>query len=282
MSIVEAPPRVESSAASPSRARYRVTGRRVLRSEWAKLWSLRSTWITLGLGLVALLGIATIAASRYTSIAGSGQRGGGDLANATAVELALFGVAFAQLALGVLGVMSSAGEYSSGSIRSTLTAVPRRLPVLWSKIAVLGGSALVVAAVGAFAGFLVADPILAGTAAHLSLTGAGVARSLAGAALYLGLVGVIGLALGFLLRSVAGGIATLVAVLLLLPGLLALLPTSWSTHIGPYLPSNAGGAIYALHQAPGTLSPGGGTLVLLAWTVVAVAAAAWRLATKDA
>lgn len=282
MSVIEAPTQVAHPVPHPARPRYRVTGRRVLRSEWAKLWSLRSTWITLAIGLVALAGIATIAAVRYSQMAKSGQLAGSDLAHETAVSLALFGVGFAQLALGVLGVMYSAGEYSSGSIRSTLTAVPRRLPVLGSKVAVVGAVALVVAAVGAFAGFLVGNPVLAGTPAHLSLTSPEVVRSLTGAALYLGLVAVIGVALGFLLRSVAGGVATLVAVLLLLPGLLALLPASWSTNIGPYLPSNAGSAIYALHQTPGFLSPGNGTLVLLAWTIVAVAGAAWRLASKDA
>jgi ABC-2 type transport system permease protein len=264
------------------RPQRRVTGPRVLRSEWAKLWSLHSTWIALGLALVAMLGIGTIAAFRYRSVVTSGQPLNAGFVGANAISLTLFGVGFGQLALGALGVLFSAGEYSSGSIRATLTAVPRRLPVLWSKAAVYAVVAFAVSIVGAVGGFLVVDAVLSGTDAHMSLTDPGVMRSLAGAALYLSLVGVISVGLGFILRSVAGGISGLVAILLLLPGLITLLPTSLATSIAPYLPSNAGDAIYALHQDPALLSPGNATLVLLGWTILALAGSAWQLASKDA
>jgi ABC-2 type transport system permease protein len=273
-----------AASAPPAATRpvYRVTGRRVLRSEWAKLWTLRSTWITLALGVLALVAFGSIAAARYKSMTGSGQQMDPDFAGATAITLALFGVTFGQLALGVLGVLFSAGEYTTGSIRSTLAAVPRRLPVLWSKAAVYGVVALVVGTAGAFGGFLIANAIVSGTAAHVSLSGAGVLRSLVGAGAYLGLVGVIGVALGALLRSVAGGISALIAGLMLVPGLLSLLPSAWRTDITPYLPSNAGESLYTLHPATGMLSAGGGGLVLLGWTALAIAGAAWRLARRDA
>ncbi|MEU3458061.1 ABC transporter permease [Micromonospora sp. NPDC006766] len=272
------------AAGSVARPAYKVTGRRVLRSEWAKLWTVRSTWITLGLGLVAMLAFGSIAAFRYKSLTTSGgtRPGSGEFVNASAVTLTLFGVRFGQLALGVLGVLVAAGEYSTGMIRSTLAAVPRRLPVLWSKAAVYGVVAFVVGVAGAFGGFLIVNAVVNGTPAHMSLADSGVARSLLGAGLYLSLVGVIGTALGMLMRSVPGAISVLVATLLLVPGLLSLLPTSWQDNIGPYLPSNAGEALYALQHAPGTLSAGVGALVLLGWTALALAGAADRLVRKDA
>jgi ABC-type transport system involved in multi-copper enzyme maturation permease subunit len=253
-----------------------------VRSEWAKLWSLRSTWITLGLGLLFLLAFGTIAAARYRSMSGSGQQMDPDFADATALSLALFGVRFALIALGVLGVLTTSGEYATGMIRSTLAAVPRRLPVLWAKAAVYGAVAFAVSVVGAFIAFLISSGILAGTTKAMSIADHGVVRSLFGAALYLGLVGVIGVCLGALLRSTAGGISALVGAFLLVPGLMSLLPKRWRVDITPYLPSNAGESIFALHHESGTLSAGPGLLVLLAWTALALGGAAYRLVRSDA
>ncbi|HEY3470362.1 MAG TPA: ABC transporter permease [Amycolatopsis sp.] len=261
---------------------YRVTGLRVLRSEWTKLWSLRSTWITLGLGLVFLVAFGLISAARYESSVGSGQPLDEDFANATALSLSLFGTNFAQLALGVLGVLVTAGEYSTGMIRSTLTGVPRRLPVLWSKSAVYGAVALLAGVTGVFVAFAIGSGIVAATPAAMTLSHAGVVRSLLGAGLYLGLIGVLGVALGALLRSVAGGISVLVAVLMLIPGLISLLPASWQDDISPYLPSNAGQSMFALTHDATSLSPTAGLLVFLGWTVLLLGGAAYRLARSDA
>lgn len=264
------------------RPAYRVTGRRVLRAEWAKLWSLRSTWITLGLALLFVVAFGLIASAQYKSRITSGGRMDHDFAAASAVRLSLFGTNFGQLALGVLGVLVTAGEYSTGMIRSTLAAVPKRLPVLWSKAVVYGLVALTVGTAGAFTAFLIGSRIVTGTPAALTISDPGVVRSLLGAGLYLGLVGVIGTALGALLRSVAGGISVLVASLMLIPGLVSLLPTAWQDHIGPYLPSNAGESMFTLHHVANTLTPGTGLLVFLGWTALALAGAAWRLGRTDA
>lgn len=271
---------VEAPPAAPARPAHRVTGRRVLASEWAKLWSLRSTWITLGLGLLFLVAFGLIAANHYKSGLGSGHQDR-DFATATAVSLSLFGTNFAQLALGVLGVLVTAGEYSTGMIRSTMAAVPRRLPVLWSKAAVFGLVALIVGTLGAFIAFGLGGSIVSGTPAAMSLSHAGVVRSLLGAGLYLGLVGVIGTALGALLRSVAGGISVLVATLMLVPGLVSLLPSSWQDDISPYLPSNAGESMFALTHDATTLAPTAGLLVFLGWTALALVGAAYRLVRSD-
>jgi hypothetical protein len=273
-------------APAPTRATispsYKVTGRRVLRSEWAKLWSLRSSWITLALGAVLLVAFGTIGALRYRSMINSGQPIDPDFAAATALSLALFGVTFAQLALGVLGVLSTAGEYSTGMIRATLAAVPRRLPVLWSKAAAYGAVAVVVGLVGAFGAFLISSGVVSGTNAAMTFSTSGVVRSLVGAGVYLGLVAVIGVALGALLRSTAGGISTLVGAFLLVPGLMSLLPSAWKNNINPYLPSNAGEAMFTLHHNAGMLSAGTGLLVLLGWTVLVLGGAAYRLVRSDA
>lgn len=260
-----------------SRPAYKVTGGRVLRSEWAKFWTLRSTWITLGLSLVFLIAFAAISATTYKS----GGHGPGADAK-TGIDVALGGLDFAQLAIGVLGVLVVAGEYSTGMIRSTLAAVPTRLPVLWSKAATYSAVALVVGTVGAFAGFLASSPTLHGTDMALSLSSAGVLRSLFGAGIYLALVGVLGVALGALIRSVAGGIGLLVGMLILMPLLTDLLPSSLKHDVTPYLPGNAGGSMFALHQAANTLSPGAGAAVFAGWVAVMLAAGAWRLKRSDA
>jgi hypothetical protein len=282
MSTITATQDTEAAPAPVARPEYRVTGLRVLRSEWAKLWTLRSTWITLGLALLFMVAFGLIGAAQYKSRITSGEPMRGDFADSTAVSLSLFGTNFAQLALGVLGVLVTAGEYSTGMIRSTLAAVPRRLPVLWSKATVFGIVALVAGTVGALVTFLFASGIVSGTDAAMSFSDAGVLRSLLGAGLYLGLVGVIGAALGALLRSVAGGISVLVGALMLIPGLISLLPSSWQDNISPYLPSNAGESMFALTHDATTLSPAAGLLVFLGWTALALAGAAYRLVRSDA
>ncbi|MET9848400.1 ABC transporter permease [Streptomyces ossamyceticus] len=267
---------------SPTRA-YKVTGVRVLRAEWAKFWSLRSSWITLGVAVVLLTALGAIASATYTpgTVGQDGPPGPGS-GNQDAVSLALLGVTFASLAVGVLGVLLSAGEYTTGMIRSTLTAVPRRLPVLWSKAAVIGPVTLVLTTLAALAAFQLGTLGLDGEKIALSPGDDGVLRALAGAGLYLALVAVAGVALGVLLRSSAGAIAVLVGVLLILPGLASLLPDSLYDNINPYFPGNAGSAMYALHQSSDALSPGAGLAVFAGWVALTLAAAAWRLTNSDA
>ncbi|MCX5329655.1 ABC transporter permease [Streptomyces sp. NBC_00140] len=263
---------------------YKVTGSRVLRAEWAKFWSLRSSWITLGVALLLLVAIGAIASATYSpdAVAGDGPPGPGGGGASDAVSLALTGLTFASLAIGVLGVLVSAGEYSTGMIRSTLAAVPRRLPVLWSKSAVFGAVALVITTAAALAAFTLGSVGLDGEKIALSLGDDGVLRSLVGAGLYLGLVAVWGVALGALVRSTAGGIAILVGVLLILGGLATLLPDSWEDTVTPYLPGNAGSAVYSLHEASDSLSPGAGLAVFVGWVALTLAGAAYRLARTDA
>jgi len=279
------PPQNPNPPAAPApTTAYKVTGLRVLRSEWAKFWSLRSSWITLAIGVLLLIAFGAIASYTYTPGATTAAGGPPGMAagSSTAVSLALTGSTLASLAVGVLGVLLAAGEYSTGMIRSTLAAVPRRLPVLWSKAAVIGVTALVLTAIGALAAFQLGAPGLHGDTIALSLGAHGVLRSLLGAGVYLGLVAVFGVALGALVRSTAGAVAALVGILLILPGLSSLLPTSLHNAITPYFPSNAGSAIYALHRSAHSLSPGAGLAVFAGWVALALAGAAYRLVRSDA
>jgi hypothetical protein len=279
MSIVAEKPRERTR---PTGKGTKLTAVRVVRSEWAKLWSLRSTWITLGLGLLVLAAFGMLAALQYTSMTESGAQSDPELADASTLTLALSGVPFAMIALGVLGVLTASGEYTTGLIRSTLGAVPTRLPVLWAKAAVYGALAFVAGAVGAFAAFLIASGLLSDSPIAMSISDTGVVRSLLGAGAYLGLVGMAGVALGALLRSTAGGISALVGAFMLVPGLMSLLPESWREDLTRYLPSNAGESIFAVQHDAGTLSAGAGLLVLAGWTALALGGAAYRMRRSDA
>jgi ABC-type transport system involved in multi-copper enzyme maturation permease subunit len=256
---------------------YKITGPRVVRSEWAKLWSLRSTWITLGLAMVLTVMFGLISAVSW-SPSGTTQ-GLGD--GKDAVQLALGGMEIVALTIGVLGVLLTAGEYATGMIRSTLTAVPKRLPVLWSKAGLYAGIAFVIGFAAVVVSFLGGTGILSGESISLTLSDSGVLRSLLGAAAYLSLVGVIGVALGALLRSVAGAITSLVGLLMLLPALVGLLPNGFSDAVSQYLPSNAGGSMYALTQGSDSLSPGAGLAVFAGWTALLLGLAAYRLKRTD-
>ena len=278
MSIVAEKPRERTRHTQQG---TKLTAVRVVRSEWAKLWSLRSTWVTVSLGLLVLLAFGTIAALQYNSMIESGAELDPEWAGASTLTLALFGVPFAMIALGVLGVLTASGEYTTGLIRSTLAAVPTRLPVLWAKAAVYGALAFLVGTVGAFAVFLIAGGVLSDTSIAMSISDPGVVRSLLGVGAYLGLVGMAGVALGALLRSTAGGISALVGTFMLVPGLMSLLPESWQEDITRYLPSNAGESIFALQHDAGTLTAGAGLVVLAGWTALALGGAAYRMRRSD-
>ena len=248
----------------------KITAGGVVAAEWTKFSSLRSTWITTGISAVLLIAFGIIASASFS---GDGM---------TAIDLALSGSILAALSVGALGALLGASEYTTGMIRATLAAVPRRLPVLWSKSLVAGAAAFVTMTAGAFAAFALGSAVLNDKVSGLGLGDDGVLRALLGAGLYLGLVAVLGVALGMLVRSSAGAITILAGVLLIVPGLAVLLPASISEAITPYLPSNAGSAVMALTPADGTLAPWTGLVVFAGYVIVTLAAAAYGLKKTDA
>jgi ABC-type transport system involved in multi-copper enzyme maturation permease subunit len=259
----------------------KVTQRRVVRSEWIKFRSLRSTLYTLLVAVVLMIGIGAlfsgVTASQYHTFSVA------DKATFSPISTSLTGISFAVIAFGVLGVLLMSGEYSTGMIRSSLTAVPRRLPVLWAKLAVFAGAIFATSLVASFLSFLVGQALLSGDHLSVAITAPGALRSVIGAALYVTVAGMMGVALGALLRSTAAGISTLVGVFFIIPPLTGLLPASVSDHLTKYLPSNAGEALWGgTHGVQSAMSPWTGFALLCGYAVIIIAAAAWRLRSTDA
>ena len=254
-----------------------VTQLRVVRSEWTKFRSLRSTLYTLLLAVVLMIGLGALLAG----IAASQPRGLDT--GATAISTSLTGTFFAQLSIAVLGVLLITGEYSTGMIRPSLAVVPARLPVLWGKLAVCAGAVFLTMLVSSFIAFMVGQALLSGKHLNASLSDPGALRSIFGAALYLTVAAITALALGALLRNTAAAISTFVAVFFVIPPLTQLLPASWSGHFVQYLPSNAGAMMLnGTYGLAHPLSPWTGFAVMCAYTIVLLAFAAWRLRRADA
>ena len=252
----------------------------LLRGEWIKARSLRSTWYVLVGSLVGMVLLGLL----FTSTAddgGPGGNGGGPpgVDFAQPLTLALAGYNLAQLALGVLGVLLVTGEYTSGTIRSTFAAAPRRWPVVAAKAAVLGGLVLVTSAVAALVAYAVGAAVTDGMP---GLGEDGVLRVVLGTALYLTAITLLGSALGWLLRSTAGGVATLFGLVFLLPILGNLLPADWGPDVVRWLPGSAGGSLLRLTTTADQFAPWTGFAVLVGYVVVGLAAAVWRLRTRDA
>ncbi len=255
-----------------------VTQARVLNSEWIKMRSLRSTALTLLAAVVAMVALGWIvgwATNSHWSRMDPIER-----ALFSPIDNSLTGFHLAQLAVGVLGVLLISGEYATGMIRATFAAVPHRLPVLWAKAGLYAGVTFVLMLVAAFAAFLGGQQFLGSHGTTLSATHA--VQSIVGVAGYLTLIAVFAVALGFIIRSTAGGIATLFGLLLVLPAIGQVLPTSWQNATLPYLPSNAGASMFSIHTDPSNLSAGLGLLVLCLWVAAALAGAAVLVKRRDA
>jgi ABC-2 type transport system permease protein len=263
----------------PATVAGRVTQVGVVRAEWTKLRALRSTWWCALIAVVLIVGLgAAIAGSGvpYRVSAGNSAAGG--------VSVSLVGIVIAQLVLGVLGVLAFSGEYATGMIRATLAVVPSRLPVLWAKLVVLGGLVLPLSLLAALAEFFVVTALEASRGGSaISLADPGVLREVAGASLYLTVTAFIGLGLGALLRRTAAGLSVFAAAFFVLPIVAAYLPGRISG-FAPYLPSNAGGAIWGAGKVFGghPLDPWAGFAVLCGYAAVLVGLAAWRLRGRDA
>lgn len=267
-----------------------VTWSRAVRSEWIKFWSVRSTVWTLlsAVAIIPFVGmmISLVVTGDVTPQMDQGGGGGGEGAgfgNGSPLELSLSAVSFGVLIVGVLGVLVGSREYSTGQIRTTLQAVPHRLTVLGAKSFVTGSVVLVAMLVAVFAAFFGGQAILSSAGhASASISDSGALQALLGAAFYLAGVSLIGVALGFLLRSTAGAIGTLVALLMIVPGILGLLlPSSWSGVVD-YLPTNAADAMRGLSSYTGSLGAWTGLLVFVAWVVALLAGAGAVLKRRDA
>ena len=245
-----------------------------LRSEWTKLRSVRSTFwalavtVVLGIGLGAAISAA--AAHGYAKSSVSGKLSW----DPTAVSLD--GMAIASLAIAVLGVLCISSEYSSGMIRTSLIAVPKRGRVLAAKSLVFAAVTFVVGEVTSFAAFFVGQALIGGHAPHAALGDPGVARAVVGAGLTLTALAVLSVAAGTLLRHPAAAIAAMIALLFVLPGIAQALPDSWRNPVTEFWPTLAGGQLANVYISPHTLQPWTGFGVMCLFVAV-VYAIAWTL-----
>jgi ABC-2 type transport system permease protein len=263
----------------------------VLNSEWIKLRSLRSTlWCYLIL-FVLTVGIGLLVAANQNS----GAPMSTDQQNNLAVLTSTVGVNLGQLVIAVLGALVITGEYGTGMIRSTLTAVPKRLPALYAKAIIFGVSTFIVAIVSMGVTALVTAPLLSNAGIHADLGDSRVFLPILGGAVYLALLGILSLALGTIIRSSAGGIAASLGFILVVPGILQLvgrlINATWPLNIAVYLPSATGGQLYAYVSQHTPPAPAGGPVVLdtwqaalvfVGWVVVLLAAASVLLKRRDA
>ncbi len=253
-------------------ARLRFSG--VLKSEWIKLTTLRSTiWIwvilfALQMGMGALMVLTQEEFGDPTE--GAAQ---------AAVFASSIGLIFNQLVIAVLGVLVITGEYGTGQIRSSLTAVPKRLPVLWAKALVFGVSTFVVGLLAILAAYAVTWPMLDSKGVTSSLGDPDVWAHLVGGAGYLALIGLVAFFIGALLRHTAAGIAAAVGLLLVVPSVLSFIVADWSTVLGQWLPGTVGQGLFFGSEIFG---PWQAVLVMLGWVTVFAVPAAVLLKRRDA
>jgi ABC-2 type transport system permease protein len=270
----------------PAPARpYRAGFASTLRSEFTKIRSVRSTYWSLFLLVVA--GIAwSVAfcageASRWPHLSLQ-DRAGFDPAQSSVLGLALLG----QLVIVVLGTLSITSEYSTGMIRTSLTVMPRRWILCAAKAAVFTAIALVVALLTSFAAFFAGQALLSGTHVGATLSQPGVLRAVIGAAAYVALCGLFSFGLGAILRSTAGAMAAAFGLLFLVPQLAKALPGTWYADVVRWLP---GGDVVAaitgtqrVNDSPHLFSAWGEFAVFGAYTAVLLAAGAVLFARRDA
>lgn len=269
----DCPVTIDATAPPPT---GRVRTWNVARGEWTKFWSVRSTKFTL---LAA--GVVTVVFGMiFSAVAESGEAAGPATLLTDPLDLALAGMALGEMIVGVLGVLIVAGEYSTGLIRTTFAAVGRRTKVLWAKSAVLAASVFAMAAVAVTAAVVLGQAVYAGDQATVPLADA--LDVIVGAVVYLTGIGLIGLALGFLLRSTAAGIAVLVGGVFIGPNLLNLLPESITDVFMKYLPSEAGSAMMTQVTDPELLSRGAGYVVFVAWVIGLLGLAGYLVRKRDA
>lgn len=255
----------------------------IIRSEWIKLSTVRSTiWcfavlLVVSMGLAAIMSLSLdLTGTDITTVPGADQA-------RFVAQASTFGVFFGQLIVAVLGALAVTGEFTTGMIRSTLTAVPKRLPALWAKALVLFAVTFVAGLVSSIASYAVTVAIVSGQGLHASLFAPEVILPVLGGSLYLGLVAVFALGIGTIVRSGAGSIAVTLGVILLLPVVLQMIPATWASDVLPFLISSAGVSMFGLMQfAKVPFEWSTDLLIVLVWVVVSLGSAAVLLKRRDA
>jgi ABC-2 type transport system permease protein len=250
--------------------------RRTINAEWIKFRTLRSTLGVLAAAVVGMVVVALLVAYNTRHISANIQPD--DIVPSSTLQ----GYYLGQLLIGALGVLCVSGEYSTGMIRSTLAAVPKRLPVLWAKLIVfIGVTATSMIAISLIA-FVSAQGLISNYRTGYSLSDPGALRVVIGTGVYLTFVGVIGAMIGWIVRSTPGALVAYIALILVVPVIFGNVLGTWGKNIAQYLPSMAGGSFIRSLTEPPSLSPWTGLGVFAVWVVVAIAIAAFVLRRRDA
>jgi ABC-2 type transport system permease protein len=254
-----------------------------LRSEFTKIRSVRSTYWTLLVLLVVSIGIG--AAISAGTAANWSHTSATDRATFDATQASVAGLFYlGQLVIVVLGAMVFTAEYSTGMIRTSLTAMPRRIVVYIAKAVVFACIAVVVTIVAAFIAFFLGQALLASTHYNATLSQPNVLRAVIGSALYVTLCGLFAFAAGSVMRHTAAAITSVIGLLFVIPILIHLLPNSWYQDIDRWLPDAAGRAISATvgGQDPHLFAPWGEFSVFAIYTLVLLIVGAFLFRKRDA
>jgi ABC-2 type transport system permease protein len=256
----------------------RLTFGRILDAEWTKIRTVRSTVWTLVSLFVVSAGLTAL-----VCLAAAGDLASGDAGGEPIGAFATWGLLFGQIAALVLGILVATSEYSSGMIRTTLAAAPRRWSVLAAKATVLTGLLLVLGTVTTVASFLAGNFFLDREGIGFSIGDSDVLRTLIGGGLYLAVLGVFGLALGLLMRHTAGAVTVGIALIFIVGNLVGLVPGATGEWLTKLMPGNAGSAIATIENFnPDLLAPWTGFAVFAGETALLLLIAGWLFQKRDA
>ena len=253
-----------------------VTQWSVTKAEWIKLRSVRVNVVGIAAAAVGLVLLAVL----FSALAPADMGPGGTATDS--VSLAFGGTSLSQLIIGVLAALFVGSEYASGLIRTTFGAVARRNRVLRAKAIVFGGATGLAMTLGAFGAFFTGSAVYSGNLPSYSIGDPGVLRAAVSVGFYGACVALIGIAVGFLVRSTATAIGLLLGLLMLAPLLVDLVPGAVGETLSKIVPSNAGEAMMSVTSRDSLLSPTLGLAVLVAWVVGLLALAAVAVRRRDA
>ncbi len=249
----------------------------VVRSEFTKIRSVRSTYWTLLVLVIVTVGFGALASF------GATRSQHGPFFDAT--QRSLGGLYISQLVIGVLGVLVISSEYSTGMIRTTLTTMPRRGLMIAAKALVFAIVAFVTGLITCFASFFLGQAIMSSHHISASLSQPNVLRAVIGGALFLTACGMLAFGLGLLLRHTAGAITTVVGLLFVVTILVNFLPSSWQNHVDKWMPADAGTQIWATIPSQGqppAFAPWTGFAVLCGYAAIALIAGMILFRKRDA
>lgn len=246
-----------------------------VRMEWIKLRSLRSTLWALVLTTAGMIGIGVAAMANTKA-----PRGGAAQASFDPTNNVLAGLAFGQLVIGILGVLVVTSEYTSGSIRATLATIPNRKLTLAAKALVFGVTTLVLGELITFAAFFAGRAALGADVPRPALGDPGVLRAVVLAGTYLGLIGLISVGIGLIIRHTASAIAAVFGITLVLP---AIAFGALGTAVAKYLPPGiAGNSLAVTKPVEDMLSPWTGMAMLCLYAIAVLTVGRWFLVRRDA